>query len=223
VLLRHGREQSCRLLPCISKHSVAGSDRRLSCEPAGIRSYVLVMRSFVRRGLAVAGVTLALASGCSNSDDGSTTAAVGAPSSSSSPAAAPATTLAPSPTTAPPTTVPAGPAVAEAGGWRISISAPTAQATIGPTFDLCYEVTGSVREAKIAFEVSLVLAATGTLQSKVTADAAVGRGSARLNLGTPDPRRYDMRIQALVDGQAVQGLAVAFGVLIGAPAPAGCS
>jgi hypothetical protein len=84
------------------------------------------------------------------------------------------------------------------------MTAPTALASIGPAFDLCYEVTGAAPDAKIAFDVSLVLVATGSVQSQLRVDAAVGRGSVRVNLGTPEPRRYDMPVQAVVNRPARQ-------------------
>jgi hypothetical protein len=179
------------------------------------------VHSVFRHGLVVAGVTLLLAGGCSDSDD--TTTAAGAPSSS----APAATTTVVRPTTTalpPPTTAPAGPAVAEAGGWRMVISAPAALATIGPTVDLCYELTGPVREAEIAFEVGLTLTATNTPAAAVRVEGSVGRGSARVNLGTPQIRRYDMPVQAFVNGQRLDGLAVVIrGVDFGAAPPAGCA
>lgn len=180
----------------------------------------------MRRGawqvLAIAGVTLLLAGGCSDGDGASTTAA-GAPTTSSPGATSTtvrATTTAP--TTVPPTTVAAGPAVAEAGGWRIAISAPTRGAKIGPEVDLCYEVTGTAREAAVALEVSLIVTQTRTIASTVRVDAGVGRGSARVNLGTPQPRFYDLTVQGLVNGQPVNGLVVTVGVDFGAAPPAGC-
>lgn len=182
------------------------------------------MHDAFRHRLALAGVMLLLAGGCSDGD-GATTTAAGP--STSSPAltttvARPATTSSTS-TLAPPTTAPAGPAVAEAGGWRLVITAPTALAAIGPAVDLCYEVTGPVREAAIAFEVGLVLAATATPQAAVRVEGSVGRGSFRVNLGTPQARRYDMPVQAFVNGQRLYGLAVVIrGVDFGAAAPAGC-
>jgi hypothetical protein len=90
-------------------------------------------------------------------------------------------------------------------------------------FDLCYEVTGTVREATVAFDLSLVIAATGTTAATVRVDAAVGRGSARVNLGTTTPRIYDMPVQGIVNGQPVAGLALTVhGVNVGAAPPAGC-
>jgi hypothetical protein len=44
-----------------------------------------------------------------------------------------------------------------------------------------------------------------------------------VNLGTPQARRYDMPVQAFVNGQRLDGLAVVIrGVDFGAAAPAGC-
>jgi len=118
--------------------------------------------------------------------------------------------------------VPAGPATVEAGGWKMVISAPTNGATIGPALDVCYEVTGAVREATVELELSLVTAATGTVASTARVSAAVGKGSARVNLGTPQPRRYDMTIDGIVNGQRVAGLTIRLGVDFEAAQPAGC-
>ena len=168
--------------------------------------------------MAIACMTLLLAGACSDSDDASTTTAAGAPTSST-PAATSTTARA---TTTSPTTLPVGPAVAEAGGWRIAISAPTRGAKIGPELDLCYEVTGTARESAVAFEVSLIVTQTRTVAATVRVDAAVGRGSARLNLGSPQPRFYDMTVQGLVNGQPLDGLSVTIGVDFGSAPPAGC-
>ena len=180
------------------------------------------MRNVVRHGLALVVVALVLA-GCSDNNDASTTAA-GAPSTT---VPAPTTTVARPTTTAPSTavttTVPAGPAVAEAGGWRIAITAPTAGATIGPEVDVCYEVSGPSPDAKLSLEVTLVFPATGTVASRVPVDATLGRGSARVNLGTPDPRRYDLFVEGIVNGQRVNGLLVPVrGVNFATAPPAGC-
>lgn len=192
--------------------------------PGPPNRYGLAVRSVLRYGLALASVTLLLAGGCSNSDSPTATGAGGPTSSSPASTTTVARAATTTPTTAlPPTTAPAGPAVAEAGGVRMAITAPTALATVGSAFDLCYEVTGTAPDATVGFEVSLVLAATGTVASKLRVDAAAGRGSARVNLGTPDPRRYDMPVQAIVNGQPVDGLSVVIrGVVFGVASPAGC-
>ena len=174
------------------------------------------MRSALRIGLLLVGATLLLAPGCSN--DASTSG--GAVASSSS-VPGPTTTVAPSTTSPPTSTAPAKPAVAEAGGWRLVITAPTNGATIGPDVDLCYEVTGPT-QADIAFDVALVIAATGTTTSFLRVDATVGSGSARIGLGSPDPRFYDMTVQAIVNGQPIDKLAVRFGVRFGSALPTGC-
>ena len=177
------------------------------------------MRKALRTGLALAGVTLLLAGGCSNNKNTSTT--LGAPAASSSAPSA-TTTITPSPTSSPPTSAaPAKPAVAEAGGWRLVITSPTSGATIGPDVDLCYELTGPA-QGDIAFDVALVIAATGTTTSFLRVGAAVGPGSARINFGSPDPRFYDMTVQAIVNGQRGDKLALRLGVRFAAAPPAGC-
>jgi len=105
----------------------------------------------------------------------------------------------------------------------MAIAAPTRNAKIGAETDLCYEVTGPVRESAVAFEVSLIVTQTRTVAATVRVDGAVGRGSARLSLGTPQPRFYDMTIQGLVNGQPLNGLLVTVGVDFGVAPPAGCA
>lgn len=165
-------------------------------------------------------MTLAIAGGCTDGDNTSATTAAGAPTSAAP--AATSTTVPATTITSPPTTVHAGPAVAEAGGWRIAISAPTRGAKIGPELDLCYEVTGTAREAAIAFELALIVTQTRSVATTVRVDAAVGRGSARVSLGTPQPRFYDLTVQGVVNGQPVTGLSTTFGVDFGSAPPAGC-
>ena len=170
--------------------------------------------------MAIACMVLVIAGGCSDTDDTSTTTAAGAPTSSAP--AATSTTVRATTTISPATTVPAGPAVAEAGGWRIAISAPTRGAKIGPELDLCYEVTGTARESAIAFELSLVVTQTRSIAATARVDAAVGRGSARVSLGSPQPRFYDLTVQGVVNGQPLNGLSTTIGVDFGSAPPAGC-
>ena len=177
------------------------------------------MRSVLRHGLALAGVTLLLAGGCSSDDSPSTTAATGASSTSGAPAT---TTAALATTSAPPTSAaPAAPAVAEAGGWRLVVTAPTRGATIGPAVDLCYALTGPA-QGNVALDVAFVQTQTETVASSSRVAASVGTGSVRISPGTLDPRFYDMTVQGVVNGQPVDRLLVRFGVRFGTTAPAGC-
>jgi hypothetical protein len=170
--------------------------------------------------LALAGVTLLLGGACSSDDTPSTTAqAVG---SSSSSAPAPTTTVAVAPTTTTPaTTVPAAPAVAEAGGWRLVVTAPTHLATVGPVVDVCYTLTGP-SPGDVALDVGLWSSATNSPVSNSRVPATVGSGSARVEIGSPDPRFYDMTVQALANGQPIDRLVVKFGVRTGSAPPTGC-
>ena len=179
--------------------------------------YGLAVRSALRYGVAVAAATLLLGGACSGDGSGPTTTEAGV----SSTAPAPTTTVAASVTTSLASTVPVGPAVAEAGGWRLVITAPTLGATIGPSFNLCYEVTGPA-QADVAFDVDLTSAVTGTPATSDHVNAALGRGSALVDVGQADPRAYNLTVQALVNGQAVDGLAVRIAVLFGSAEPAGC-
>ena len=70
--------------------------------------------------------------------------------------------------------------------------------------------------------VVLLSAATNSPSSSDRVNGAVGAGSARLNLGSPDPRFYDMTVQAIVNGQPIPGLAVRFFVRFASAPPAGC-
>ena len=103
----------------------------------------------------------------------------------------------------------------------MAITAPTNGAVIGPNIDLCWTVTGPA-QAAVAFDVALVLAATGTVTSFLRVEGSTGSGSARVSLGTPEPRFYDLTIQGIVDGQPVDRLAVRFGVRFAAATPTGC-
>ena len=172
------------------------------------------MRTTLRSSLALAAVALVVTAGCSDSKTVATTAA----SSSSAPVAVATTAAPPTTSAAPTTTVPAPPASVEAGGYRLVVTRPTANATIGPATDLCYSLTGPAAGG-VAFDGTLMSAATNNQAANTRVAAAVGTGSVRLNLATPDSRYYDMLIQVLVNGQAVDKLSVRFGVLFAAAAP----
>lgn len=184
------------------------------------------------------GVALLVATGCSDDDDGArgtadastteapstsstlTTAATStAPTVTSSvtttrPGSTAATpTSAPTPTAAP---APGGPAVAEAGGWRLVISNPTARATIPPAAVLCYEATGSSREPELVLEVTAFPPGTVT-----RIPVPVGRGTARVDLSAAGVGARDLRIQLIPNGQRIDGLAVTIPVTIAAGAAAG--
>ena len=83
---------------------------------------------------------------------------------------------------------------------------------------LCYEVTADVREAVVAFDVTL-LANGAARAGPFRADAAVGRGTARVELDAP-PATYDVRVQLLVDGEPLEGAVVTVtGVKLARTAP----
>lgn len=195
-------------------------------------------RADVRHALAVLGATLLLATSCSGDGGGdrgaaggstteapptsvtSTTGAVVA--STAAPATSttattrpgiPATTTSPSPATVPPA---AGPAAAEAGGWRLAISHPAARATIPPAAVLCYEATGSSREPELVLEVTAL--PPGTV-SRVP--VTVGRGTARVDLSAAGVGARELRIEMIPNGVRVAGLSVTVPVTIAAGASAG--
>ena len=172
-------------------------------------------------------VALVLATGCSGGDNGArgTTgpSTTEAPSTSSTFTPATTSTVAvvtsSAPTTRPvtPTTATAttalAVAVAEAGGWRLVISHPTARATIPPAAVLCYEATGSTREPELVLEVTALPPGTVT-----RVPVPVGRGPARVDLGAAGVGARDLRIQLIPNGQRIDGLAVTVPVTIAAGA-----
>ena len=180
-------------------------------------------------------VALVLATGCSDDDEGArgTTgpSTTEAPSTSSTLTAATTSTAltvtstvattrpGSTPTTSPtPTTAPApgGPAVAEAGGWRLVISRPAARATIPPAAVLCYEATGSSREPELVLEVTALPPGTVT-----RIPVPVGRGTAQVDLSAAGLGARDLRIQLVPNGQRIDGLSVTIPVTIAAGAAAG--
>lgn len=193
----------------------------------------------IRQGAVALAVAMLVVAGCSDDGGGlqgsatpSTTEAsttpttvAGATTTSSVLASSVATTIArPPSTTAPPgtsgssvtTAVAGGPAVAEAGGWRLVVSRPTARATIPPAAVVCYEATGSSREPELELEVTALPPGT-----TVRVGAQVGRGTARVDLTAAGAGGRDLRIQLVVNGQRIDGLAVTIPVTIAAGAPPG--
>jgi len=181
------------------------------------------------RSARLAGVLLSLlalvATACSNGDSGakgSGSTTTSHPDTTLAQAATTVTTVAgTTATTASVTTRPAsgatttsvatigGPVAVTAGGWRMAISQPTANSTTGAVVGLCYEVTGSVREATVAFELTLLRSGSPTgAAGPFKAGAAIGRGSVRVPLPGVPAGRYDIRIQLVIDGTSVAGAAV---------------
>jgi hypothetical protein len=204
------------------------------------------MNGTVVRSAAVAlGVAMLVFAGCSDDDGGlqgssgsattdaivtsttstTSTGAAGVSTTSPVPASSASTTIAraltttASPGTAAPTVttaVAAGPAVAEAGGWRLVVSQPTARATIPPAAVVCYEATGSSREPELELEVTALPPGT-----TVRVGVQVGRGAARVDLAAAGAGARDLRIQLVVNGQRIDGLAVTVPVTIAAGTPPG--
>ena len=185
----------------------------------------------MRHAVAVLGVALLLATGCSDGDGERGSA--GAPTTETPSTSAPSTTVvplttapvltssvattrpgstSPTPTTTAPT---AGPAAVEAGGWRLVIRSPIAPAIVPPAAVLCYEVTGTSREPVLALEVT-ALPPGSTSRIPI----AVGRGSAAVDLSAAGAGPHDLRIQLVVDGERIAGLAVTLPVTVAAGAPA---
>ncbi len=111
-------------------------------------------------------------------------------------------------------TVPAAPTAAEAGGWRLAVTAPTAGATIGASPVLCYSVAGTSREPVVVFEVSVLTPGTTTGGSPIRVDGSVGRGSVEVGLGDVADGRYDLRVQLVANGAPVEGVVVTIPMVI---------
>jgi hypothetical protein len=90
----------------------------------------------------------------------------------------------------------------------MALTQPAAGATIGPVAVLCYEVTGSVREATVAFDVTFLQPGATSGTGPFRAEAAVGRGSARVPVTGVPSGRYDVRVQLVLDGERLDGAAV---------------
>jgi len=175
--------------------------------------------------LTLAGV-LVVAVACSDPD------ATPASSPSRTVASSPATTAGSSvPGSAPVTVQPTTTATAndaaleaEAGGWRLALFEPTAGATVGPRTNLCYEVAGASREPEVVLEVTLLAEGSTNGVLTVLADGSVGRGSVQVDLGRSPRGRYDVRVQLIINGAAVDGVAVTIpGVTVSdAAPPEGC-
>lgn len=189
---------------------------------------------------AVLALAMLLAGGCSDDDRGSR-ATSGAPTTEAIPTSTTATTVAGATSTAPavtsvattvagtpvttarpgattPTTATAaaaGPAVAEAGGWRLVVSRPTARATIPPAAAVCYQATGDSREPELELEVTAL--PTGTT---VRVGVPAGQGTARVDLAAAGAGPHDLRIQLVVNGRRIDGLSVTIPVTIAAGTPA---
>jgi hypothetical protein len=201
--------------------------------------------SDVRQALAAFGVALLLATGCSDGDGERGTAGASTreapPTSVTSTTAVEVTTTAavvtsaPAPTTAvtsattrpgatattaspPPATASTagGPAVAEAGGWRLVVSRPTARSTIPPAAVLCYEATGSSREPDLVLEVTALPPGSVT-----SVPVPVGRGTARVDLTAAGLGARELRMELIPNGQRIAGLSVTVPVTIAAGAAAG--
>lgn len=194
----------------------------------------------VRHGILVIAAGLLLTTGCSRSSSTTGSAGTGSASSTASPdtsttvTSASTTTAAAATTTRPATasttgaTAPAtttaqsGPLVASAGGWRMAVSAPAGGARVGSSMTVCYEIAGTSREPVLVLEVTALPAGSATGAAPIRADVAVGRGSVRVPLTSVPPGVYHLRIQLILNGERLEGVAVTVPSVTLAPdAPAG--
>ena len=160
----------------------------------------------MRRALALA--VCLLVAGCTGDE--------GAPSPSSA-------MTAPSPTTAGPSNTDGAPVpaatVTEVGGWRLAIEAPSAGSTVAPPVMLCYEITGTTREAIVALDVSVSSPGVEEPVLSEPLDTHVGRGGVTVDLDALDEGTYDLDVTLIVDGERRAERVVRIGVTVEEGAP----
>ncbi|MEA2900605.1 MAG: hypothetical protein QOH36_492 [Actinomycetota bacterium] len=186
------------------------------------------MGRVARHGIVWLAAALLLGPGCSSGDGATTTLA----STTSGPAPSgpetPTTSADPTATTLPESVAPdnvtdpppasgpgatlVAPPAAQAGGWRLVLTHPTAGSSVGRVALLCYEVTGPSGEPDIGLEVALGGGAP------IQVGASVGRGSADVDLGTTGYDPQDLHVQLIVDGQRLAGAAVTIPEVLVVPA-----
>lgn len=188
--------------------------------------------------MALVGAALLVTTGCSTSGSTTGSAESGSTSTSTSistdttttvtstppTAAATTTTTRPATTSTSPvtTTAQSGPLVASAGGWRMAVSAPAGGARVGSSMLVCYEIAGTSREPVLVLEVTALPSASATGATPLRVDAAVGRGSVLVPMTSVAPGEYQVRIQLILNGERLEGVAVTVPSVTLAPdAPAG--
>ncbi len=95
-------------------------------------------------------------------------------------------------------------AAAEAGGWRLELTAPQGQSELGRSVRLCYELAGTSREPDATLDVQVRV---GSRSESTTVPAAVGRGSATVAapLGTG---AGTVTVQLRAEGTEVPGVRI---------------
>lgn len=161
------------------------------------------MGRLARHGTALIAAALLVATGCSESDSTAGPAAAASTSTMASPDTSTTTTA--SSTT---TTGQSNALVASAGGWRMAVSAPPGGARVGSSMTVCYDIAGTSREPVLVLEVTALPAGSATGAVPIRVDAAVGRGSVRVPMTSVPPGEYHLRIQLLLNGQRLEGVAV---------------
>lgn len=144
--------------------------------------------------------------GCSDDDEGSAPRPDGGTSSST---LGESTTAVAAGTDEVGSTQPAAePTVAEAGGWRLVVTQPTAGATIGPVMTLCVEVAGTGRESVVVLEVVQQPAGSPAGGETVEVNGSVGRSAVDVEMPRAVPGLYDVDVQLIADGRRIDGVAV---------------
>lgn len=129
------------------------------------------------------------------------------------------TTTAADGSTRPPPDTPAA-TVAEAEGWRLEVTGPTPGSTVGRSFAVCYQVSGTSREPVLVLEAALARPGTDQTVASERVEIRVGRGSATFDFPSNAEGRHDVRLQLQVDGRWIPGLLVVIeDVRVAASAP----
>ena len=112
------------------------------------------------------------------------------------------------------------PVEVEGQGWRLVLYPSEGESVAGPDYLVCYEVTGTTREATVALEVTLMSGDSQVATDRVDID--VGRGSAVADLSGAAPGEYDLVVSLILNGVAYDELTAQVGpISLEAAAPEG--
>lgn len=81
------------------------------------------------------------------------------------------------------------------------IGAPVAGSKIGPTTTVCYQITGEIREADVALDVTVTSPGSPDPVTSIRPKVAVGRGEVELDLTGVALGTYDLSIGLVVGGE----------------------
>ncbi|MBK7079374.1 MAG: hypothetical protein IPH55_01130 [Betaproteobacteria bacterium] len=97
--------------------------------------------------------------------------------------------------------------VSTGGAWRLAVLTPGPEGLDPSAAALCVEVSGDVREALVALEIT-PLSGGAPVASSVRAEGAIGRSQVIANLGVAGEGQFDLRVQLVVEGARQSGPSV---------------